>query len=84
MLHEADQRLQRIFWFHNDDVAEFQLKTHSTVNAPYAAIRCLFQLAENSHTTHPKAAATVERNCYVDEILAGSDTVSTIDAGEGI
>lgn len=47
--------------------------TYGTASAPFLAIRCLFELAENCLQSHPVAATVIKDCFYVDDMLAGAD-----------
>ncbi len=49
--------------------------TYGVSSAPFLAIRCLEQLASEHHDRFPIAASVVRRCFYVDDVLAGADSV---------
>ena len=54
--------------------------TNGVTSAPYLAIRTLVQLAMDEGHHHPAAAQTLLHNAFVDDIVAGGDTIeSAID-----
>lgn len=79
-VHEQDQNLTRILWRLDPSlsVQEFCLTTvtYGTVSAPYLAIRVLLQLAQDGENTYPLGAAAIRRHTYVDDILAGGETLN--------
>lgn len=79
LVDEQDRDFQRILWYKDGQIVEYTLNTvtYGTNYAPYLAIRCLMQLAEDGLTTHPLAAAALKNNSYVDDILTGGDTIES-------
>lgn len=81
-VREEDCINQHILWrrFPNEEVREFQLctVTYGINAAPYLALRCLRQLDEDNGPYHPLAKGLLISNTYVDDILAGADTVEDI------
>lgn len=76
--------LQLILWRYNvdDQLNTYSLNTvtYGTASAAFLAIRCLKQLAIEHQNSNPKAANTINRDFYVDDLLTGADTVEeTID-----
>lgn len=78
-VHAADTDLQRILWRVNpaNPVEDFQLTTvtYDTASAPYLAIRVLQPLADDGEFIFPLGAAALRHHIYVDDILAGADTL---------
>ncbi|XP_062703824.1 uncharacterized protein LOC134286256 [Aedes albopictus] len=76
---QADQPLQRILWRSStsEPVKAYQLTTvtYGTSSAPYLATKCLQQLAADAEATHGKAATTIRKGFYVDDLLTGTDDV---------
>ncbi|KAJ8979111.1 hypothetical protein NQ317_014123 [Molorchus minor] len=54
---------------------ELQTVTYGTNSAPFLATRCLVQLAIDGTSSHPLASHTLLKQCYVDDILAGSNSI---------
>ncbi|XP_050480870.1 uncharacterized protein LOC126868923 [Bombus huntii] len=48
--------------------------TITSTDAPYLAIRCLKQLAEDEGHRFPRAAQVLQRDFYVDDALTGAET----------
>lgn len=79
-VHKDDIDFQRILWRPpGEKIYDFQLKTvtYGTACAPYLAIRVLRQLANDERCRFPRAAKTLDEYCYVDDILSGSDDVTS-------
>ncbi|XP_011880226.1 PREDICTED: uncharacterized protein LOC105568821, partial [Vollenhovia emeryi] len=79
LVAEEDRSLQQILWRSNPEepVRRYQLNTvtYGTSCAPYLAIRCLRQLAEDDGGDLPQAAHAIIEDCYMDDVLSGARTV---------
>ncbi|XP_018368805.1 PREDICTED: uncharacterized protein LOC108764898 [Trachymyrmex cornetzi] len=79
-INKRDRALQRILWRDDprDTILKFELTTitYGTASAPYLAQRCLKQLALDNSQTYPGAAATIQNDFYMDDLITGSDSVS--------
>ncbi|XP_058840942.1 uncharacterized protein LOC131696416 [Topomyia yanbarensis] len=68
----------RIFWRTNSAdplrVLELTTVTYGTASAPFLATRCLVQLCEDEGAKFPMAAQIILEDCYVDDILSGTDS----------
>ena len=77
LIREEDRAFQCILW---RDTSGHLKKYHlNTVTfglsaAPYLAIRCLKQLAQDEGHRFPKAAEILQRDFYVDDALTGAPT----------
>ncbi|XP_062716240.1 uncharacterized protein LOC134291886 [Aedes albopictus] len=76
---------QRIFWRDSPDkplrVLELQTVTYGTAAAPFLATRCLSQLCEDEGGRFPVAAKIVRKDCHVDAVLSGAESVEeAVDA----
>ncbi|XP_018311119.1 uncharacterized protein [Mycetomoellerius zeteki] len=74
---EEDRHLQRILW---REEPEQNLKayvlntvTYGTASAPFLAIKCLRELAQQE-VTSPEAANVVRNDFYMDDVLSGAST----------
>ncbi|XP_012145356.2 uncharacterized protein LOC105663061 [Megachile rotundata] len=77
LVRPEDRAYQRILWRDNrGNLATFELNTvtFGLSSAPYLAIRCLHQLADDEKSRFPEAAEIVKRDLYVDDLLTGADT----------
>lgn len=76
-MSEEDRKLQSIVWRENDNepIKVYQLTTvtYGTSCAPFLATRVLKQLAIEERDKFPLASSAVLNDCYVDDILTGSD-----------
>lgn len=52
--------------------------TYGTTSAPFLAIRCLLQLAEENKDKFPLASFAISNFMYVDDVLAGGDTMEGV------
>ncbi|XP_015437418.1 PREDICTED: uncharacterized protein LOC107192626 [Dufourea novaeangliae] len=71
-----DRRYQRILWRDDDGyIKTYELNTitFGISSAPYLAIRCLQQLAEDEKSDAPIAANVLKRDLYVDDLLTGAN-----------
>ncbi|XP_025262985.1 uncharacterized protein LOC112637430 [Camponotus floridanus] len=79
LVHPEDRRFQRILWHSGpfDKVQEFELNTvtYGLACAPFLAVRALRQLAADEEARGPKGAAALRRDCYMDDVITGSDTL---------
>jgi len=68
--------LQRIVWRYKptDPIQTFELKTvtYGIASSSFLAIRCLFELAKEIETSHPKIAQIIRESMYVDDVLCGA------------
>lgn len=80
LIHPDQRCFQKILWRDNPckPISTYELNTvtYGTASAPYLAIRCLVQLANESESQFPKASDVIRRDFYVDDMLTGTDTVS--------
>ncbi|XP_029163314.1 uncharacterized protein LOC114934768 [Nylanderia fulva] len=80
LIHESQLHLQRILWRENSNspVGTYELLTvtYGTSSAPFLATRCLQHLAQKHALDYPAGAQCVLRDFYVDDLLAGANTLS--------
>jgi len=78
LVDERNRSFQRILWRETPEetVKLFELNTvtYGTSPAPYLAMRCLRQLADESNDL-PLAAEAIRNDCYMDDVLSGADTI---------
>lgn len=74
----VDRDYQRIVWRNSpeDSIQDYRLTTvtYGTASAPYAATRCLKQLAMDEAQTYPAASKVVLNDFYVDDLVSGAPT----------
>ena len=80
MLCQPDRQLHRFLWRPHPDqpVADYCMNrvTFGVTSSPYVAVRTLQQTATDFSTPESKASWHVKQSFYVDDLLAGADTVS--------
>ncbi|XP_033363105.1 uncharacterized protein LOC117241248 [Bombus vosnesenskii] len=77
LVRPEDRKFQQILWRNADgEVDTYQLNTvtFGLSAAPYLAICCLKQLADDEGHRYPRAATVLQRDFYVDDVLTGVDT----------
>ncbi|GFS89331.1 integrase catalytic domain-containing protein [Trichonephila clavipes] len=74
-----DACFQQIFWRKSPEEPLFKLNTvtYGTSCAPFLAIRTLKQLCEDEKHRFPQAAKLAKDHFYVDDLLAGADSVDS-------
>jgi len=81
-IHSRDADFQRILWQppSADSPNDYRLLTvtYGTASAPYLAMRVLRQLTIDEGNRFPKAAASLNKSIYVDDVLLGADTVADL------
>lgn len=70
---------QNILWRDNSEeklkCLQLETVTYGTNSAPFLATRCLVYLAQESNITFPLASNAILTQCYVDDILAGANSI---------
>lgn len=78
----ADQRFQCLVWRPNLDgpIVDYVLETvtFGEASAPFQAVRTLFQLADDEENEFPIAASVLKRNFYVDDCMAGANSITQV------
>ncbi|XP_071874181.1 uncharacterized protein [Bombus fervidus] len=85
LVRPADRNYQHILWSnHKGDVETYRLNTvtFGLSAAPYLAIRCLKQLADDEGHRFPRASSILRRDFYVDDALTGADTKEVVSIRE--
>ena len=79
LLHPDDRRYQLVLWRANKDseISDYELNTvtYGLNCAPYLAIRTLRQLASDEQQRFPRAAAILQRDVYMDDVVTGADSI---------
>lgn len=82
LIHSQDRKFQKILWRYNEDepinTYELNTVTYGTSAAPFLAIRCLEELADNEGHAFPIAAEVLKNDFYVDDCLTGADTIDEV------
>nr|XP_012153233.1 PREDICTED: uncharacterized protein LOC105664226 [Megachile rotundata] len=79
LVRPEGRKYQQILWQTSDQTPKtFQLNTvtFGLSAAPYLAIRCLSQLAQDERHRFPQAAQTLITDFYVDDLLTGTATIN--------
>lgn len=76
---ETHRDYQRIFWRFDESspLIEYRLNTvtYGTSSAPHSALRTIKQLIIDHGKDYPKAAAVLDKDVYVDDIVSGCSTL---------
>ncbi|KAH0812042.1 hypothetical protein GEV33_010749 [Tenebrio molitor] len=77
-IDERDADFQRILWRESVDspLEIYRLKTvtYGTTSAPFLAMRCIQQFANENINNFPLACATIRQCFYMDDLLCGHNT----------
>ncbi|XP_076384045.1 uncharacterized protein LOC143261513 [Megalopta genalis] len=77
LIRPEDRRYQRVLWRNErNEIADYELNTvtFGLCSAPFLAIRSIHQLADDEQADFPRAATTLKRDLYVDDLLTGANT----------
>ncbi|XP_063993399.1 uncharacterized protein LOC135171041 [Diachasmimorpha longicaudata] len=77
LIRPEDTIYQRILWRENNEITTYELQTvtFGLSSAPYLAVRCLQQLADDEQESYPTASTVLKRDLYVDDLLTGTSTL---------
>ncbi|XP_078051341.1 uncharacterized protein LOC144477492, partial [Augochlora pura] len=79
LVHPEDSIFQKILWRKSprDAIRTYQLNTvtYGTAAAPFLAVRCLQQLAEDEAKSYPLAAYAIRKDFYMDDLLTGANSI---------
>ncbi|XP_076384921.1 uncharacterized protein LOC143263875 [Megalopta genalis] len=78
LVRPENRKYQQILWRDDDgEIKTYQLNTvtFGLSAAPYLAIRCLTQLAEDEGHRFNHASNIIKRDFYVDDLLTGTTTI---------
>lgn len=81
LIAEEDRQWQLILWRKNEedslDIFTLNTVTYGTTCAPYLAMRCLKQLAEEDGENYPLARQALMSDFYtMNDVLTGTDTIA--------
>ena len=80
---QNQRKLQRILWRESANapvkIYELNTVTYGTVSAPFLAMRTLQQIAVDEGPNFPLAEPIIRNNFYMDDVLAGAETLSEVD-----
>ncbi|XP_071052130.1 uncharacterized protein [Onthophagus taurus] len=81
-VHQDDWQFQRIVWRENpsEPLLSYDLTTvtYGLSCAPYLAIRCIRQLAEEHVEEQPLGSSALFRDTYVDDIISGANDIDEV------
>ncbi|GFT11584.1 integrase catalytic domain-containing protein [Trichonephila clavipes] len=81
LISQDDACFQQIFWRKSPEesleIFKLNTVTYGTSCAPFLAIRTLKQLCEDEKHRFPQAAKLAKDHFYVDDLLAGADSVDS-------
>ncbi|KAF2889189.1 hypothetical protein ILUMI_16984 [Ignelater luminosus] len=79
MVHHNFKSFQNILWRDNPEeelkCLQLQTVTWGLKPSAYLATRCLIELADKYKDKYPLAAAALENNTYIDDILCGANDI---------
>ncbi|XP_017879465.1 uncharacterized protein LOC108624580 [Ceratina calcarata] len=78
LVRPEDRAYQPILWRDKDGrvkTYELNVVTFGLSSAPFLAIRCVHQLANDERNAYPKATTILKRDLYVNDLLTGANTV---------
>ena len=77
LVRPEDRKFQRLSWKSSDKIKTYELNTATfgLACAPFLAIRCLYQLAEDEGHNFPRASIILKKYLYVANLLTGADTI---------
>ncbi|XP_050440079.1 uncharacterized protein LOC126845475 [Adelges cooleyi] len=82
LVRDSDRRYQYILWRDSveSEIVEYELctVTYGVTSAPYLAIKCLNELDAQNGSDFPAAKGVLTKSTYVDDIVAGADTVEEL------
>ncbi|XP_026465704.1 uncharacterized protein LOC113368052 [Ctenocephalides felis] len=77
-VRDADANSQLIIWRDSPqkrlDICKLNTVIYGTLCAPYLAMRCLKMLSEENSVKYPLASQTLDRDCYVDDIITDASS----------
>ncbi|XP_055528110.1 uncharacterized protein LOC129720646 [Wyeomyia smithii] len=77
LIHVDDRQLLLILWRFSQEEAvntyRLNTVTYGTCSAPFAATRCLQQLAIENEERYPEASNVIKTDFYMDDVLTGHD-----------
>ncbi|XP_015119530.1 uncharacterized protein LOC107042842 [Diachasma alloeum] len=77
LIRPEDTKYQRILWREHGNINTYELQTvtFGLSSAPFLAVRCLHQLADDEYEKYPLAASRLKQDLYVDDLLTGTSTL---------
>ena len=82
LVDDSETKYQKIFWrmYPEKEVKVYKLKTvtYGTASAPFLAVRCLFQIAQENKERYPLASKIITRDFYVDDLITGHNDANEL------
>lgn len=82
LINDSHKKYQKIFWraTKNEPLKAYELNTvtYGCAAAPYLAVRCILQLAEDNKLLYPKESKIITNSFYIDDLLTGADSVEEL------
>ncbi|XP_062541035.1 uncharacterized protein LOC134209070 [Armigeres subalbatus] len=82
LVHPEHRNLQQIAWRQEEckplKIYRLNTVTYGTSCAPYLSTRVLNQLSDDEGNDFPLAASIIKNDFYVDDLLAGANTIETL------
>lgn len=82
LVNKNQRHLQQILWRSDprEELSIYQLNTvtYGTKSAPYLAIKCLHELADQNSVKFSNEAACIKNDFYVDDLLTGADNINIL------
>ena len=77
LVRSADRKYQRVLWGEVENIKTYELNTvtFGLASAPFLAIRCLHQLAEDEGHKFLTAANILKNDLYIDNMIMGANTI---------
>ena len=77
LVRSEDRKYQRVLWEEAENIKTYELNTvtFGLASAPFLAIRCLHQLAEDEGHKFLIASNILKNDLYVDNLLTGANTI---------
>ncbi|CAK9834538.1 hypothetical protein ANTRET_LOCUS11054 [Anthophora retusa] len=80
VIHPDDAKYQKILWRENPTVKiktyRLNTVTYGTASAPFLAVRCLHQLADEEAHAYPLAANAIKNDFYMDDLMTGANSIA--------
>lgn len=81
LVNQSDRKFQKILWRSSPDepLKTYQLNTvtYGTTAAPFLAVRCLREVANEIRQKDPTVAKIIENDMYMDDLLTVTDSVES-------
>lgn len=82
LIADDQRKYQKIFWRADSkqELKCFQLNTvtYGTASAPFLAVKCLIQIADDNFVNYSVASEKIKNDFYMDDFLSGADTLEEL------